>query len=298
MAEIPDSIELLSIGDVAEATGISPDTIRVWERRYGRPRPHRLTSGHRRYTRDQVRWLRRVAEALARGHRPSRAVRASEAELDAILAEDVEGKEAREAKALLDLVRAYARRELAGTLRSAWDKLGPDRFLSEFIGPLVTLVGREWSDGTLDVRHEHFLSEVLEDVLRSLRLTLSAEEDAPVVLFATLPDEKHGIGLQMATLFCAAKGANTRLLGVETPIEEMARAAREVGADAVAVSVSLATGGVETDRLLSELRKTLPDEIRLVIGGRGARGVRRGPRGVEYAEDFDELGRWYGKLRK
>ena len=42
-------------------TGIGRDTLRVWERRYGRPEPIRLPSGHRRYTAEQIRWLRRVA---------------------------------------------------------------------------------------------------------------------------------------------------------------------------------------------------------------------------------------------
>lgn len=60
-----------SIGDLADATDIAPATIRVWERRYGRPKPVRLPSGHRRYSSDEVTWLRRVGEALANGHRPS-----------------------------------------------------------------------------------------------------------------------------------------------------------------------------------------------------------------------------------
>ena len=81
------SRNLLSIGDVANATGISTDTIRVWERRYGKPVPIRLPSGHRRYTVDQMHWLRRVAEALAQGARPSKVVKADEAELDAFLQE-------------------------------------------------------------------------------------------------------------------------------------------------------------------------------------------------------------------
>ena len=58
-----------SIGEIAERTGITVDTVRVWERRYGRPVPVRLPSGHRRYTEDHLVWLRRVAEALALGRR-------------------------------------------------------------------------------------------------------------------------------------------------------------------------------------------------------------------------------------
>jgi DICT domain-containing protein/predicted DNA-binding transcriptional regulator AlpA len=39
----------LTIGDLAERTGLTPATLRVWESRHGFPRPVRLESGHRRY---------------------------------------------------------------------------------------------------------------------------------------------------------------------------------------------------------------------------------------------------------
>lgn len=39
----------LSIGDLAERTGLSTATLRMWETRHGFPVPERLPSGHRRY---------------------------------------------------------------------------------------------------------------------------------------------------------------------------------------------------------------------------------------------------------
>src|SRR5690606_11568244 len=82
----PQGGATLSIGDLAEACGISVDTLRVWERRYGRPEPVRLPSGPRRYTEAHVRWLRRVATALATGHRAGAAVTASEEQLEQMIA--------------------------------------------------------------------------------------------------------------------------------------------------------------------------------------------------------------------
>lgn len=40
---------LLTIGDLAERTGVSTATLRMWEERHGFPVAHRLESGHRRY---------------------------------------------------------------------------------------------------------------------------------------------------------------------------------------------------------------------------------------------------------
>jgi len=62
------------------------------------------------------------------------------------------------------------------------------------------------------------------------------------------------------------------------------------------VSVSLATGGVDTDRQLADLRARLPVEVPLVVGGRGARGVRRGHRGIHYIDSFERFRAWLRAL--
>ena len=44
----------LAIGDLAARTGLTPAVLRMWETRYGFPRPQRLESGHRRYAETDV----------------------------------------------------------------------------------------------------------------------------------------------------------------------------------------------------------------------------------------------------
>ena len=39
---------------VVQQTGIKPDTLRAWERRYGLPTPERSSGGHRLYSQDDV----------------------------------------------------------------------------------------------------------------------------------------------------------------------------------------------------------------------------------------------------
>ena len=47
--------EALSIGQLAERTGVAPATLRMWEKRHGFPEASRRESGHRRYTASDVR---------------------------------------------------------------------------------------------------------------------------------------------------------------------------------------------------------------------------------------------------
>jgi methanogenic corrinoid protein MtbC1 len=291
-----ESSELHSIGGVASETGISPDTLRMWERRYGRPVPVRLPSGHRRYTTAQVVWLRRVAEALALGARPRVAVQADASELEELLHRGLRATvESPRVAELLDRAVAFDATALRALLRRSFAEMQCDAFLTELVSPFLVALGRSWADGEIEVRHEHFASEVLSDELRFIRRGMAVPHGAPNLVLATLSGELHALGLQMVALIAQNAGYQPRLLGSDTPVDEIVATASELRSRAVAISVSLSSGGVDTDRDLQELRRQLPEECELLVGGRGARGVRRGPRGVVFLKGLRDLRSWLDK---
>lgn len=59
----------LSIGDLAERTGLSPSGLRMWEQRFAFPTAQRLDGGHRRYTEHHVRQVRDVLSRRKHGAR-------------------------------------------------------------------------------------------------------------------------------------------------------------------------------------------------------------------------------------
>ena len=94
--------------------------------------------------------------------------------------------------------------------------------------PLLIAVGRQWADGALDVRHEHFCTEVVEDVLRTIRRGLPEAEYGERLLLTTLPGERHALGLYMAAIVCRANGFCVRILGTDTPLDQIAQAADRI----------------------------------------------------------------------
>ncbi|HWJ09381.1 MAG TPA: DICT sensory domain-containing protein [Nocardioides sp.] len=59
-AQAPGDDADLTIGDLAQQAGVTPAVLRMWESRHGFPVPHRLASGHRRYTAGDVELVRQV----------------------------------------------------------------------------------------------------------------------------------------------------------------------------------------------------------------------------------------------
>lgn len=283
----------MSIGALSRATGVAIETLRTWERRYGVPSPTRKPSGHRLYPAAAVEHLRRVEMLLNRGHRPAEVLTLSLPELDRMLSvSEARAVPARPratapqgtgaAPALEPLVAATRDMDggrLARELRTQWSRLGPLRFLEECAGPFMRAVGEGWSAGELDVRHEHFASACLSDVLREVRGPFADRADGPVVAVAALEGDLHEGGILMASVLMSVRGWRVIYVGPNTPPAELASLARERTLDAVALGLSAAVPKARAARAVRTVRTSLPRRVALWTGGTGAPG---GIRGVEH----------------
>ena len=291
----------LSIGALSRATGIAIETLRTWESRYGFPRPERKPSGHRLYPISSVPRLRRIGQALALGHRAGQVVGASEEAVGQLLAAvpSAAAPSAPTAQAPADLrdrlrhVERFEADRLRETLVADWARLGPVEFMETCVAPLVREVGEAWARGVLEVRHEHFLTELVSELLSSLRLPFDERARGPLVVYATLPGERHGLGLQMTALVLAADGCRTLYLGTDVPVRQLALLARDLQARAVAISVSRASRGRLSASPLRRLRDGLPRRVRLVVGGEGAPASRDG---IEVVTSLRALDAWGQRL--
>ena len=78
---------MYSIKAVSQATGLTVETLRAWERRYGIVVPNRDPTGRRVYRAADVLRLRRLREATERGHPIGRLAELSEESLAQLLTE-------------------------------------------------------------------------------------------------------------------------------------------------------------------------------------------------------------------
>ncbi|MEA2158947.1 MAG: MerR family transcriptional regulator, light-induced transcriptional regulator [Solirubrobacteraceae bacterium] len=66
MSEL-DNAAALTIREISARSGVSEGTLRMWETRYSFPNPHRLASGHRRYSERELEQVRAVIRAREQG---------------------------------------------------------------------------------------------------------------------------------------------------------------------------------------------------------------------------------------
>jgi MerR family transcriptional regulator, light-induced transcriptional regulator len=263
----------LTIAAVERDTGLGKDTLRVWERRYGFPVPERSPTGDRLYSVEQVARLRLIKRLIDLGHRPGKLIQLSAEELYKLTTVEPAGGAAPQQRisehllTYLDMCTVARVRELRSVLAQAMLEGGLRSFVRDIAAPLVRASGDYWEHGRFTVVEEHLLSNLLQDLLRGgiSSARRDVEGSPPRILLTTFPQESHGLGLLMAEAIFALEGAQCVSLGVQTPIDQIARAA--VDADAVALSFSTNLHANRVREGLAQLVEALPAHVEVWCGG-------------------------------
>jgi MerR family transcriptional regulator, light-induced transcriptional regulator len=272
-----------SIADVERDTGLSKDTLRVWERRYGFPTPERDALGERQYDDEQLLRLRNVRRLLDAGHRPGQVV-ALPLQVLLQMGQEPAGQPAQRHKApsrtahaqtgpdldhWLQLLRQHNAPGLRGELMQHLQDHGLMSLVSEGIAPLNVRVGQAWLDGQLAVFEEHLYTETVQALLRQAigQVTDTQARRPPRVLLTTVPGEPHALGLLMAECVMALEGCETLGLGVQTPLPDIVAAARAYHADVVALSFTAVQNPRDVRAAIRQLREQLPQAVALWAGG-------------------------------
>lgn len=291
MPELPITIPIAA---VERDTGLSKDTLRIWERRYGFPRPLRDAHGERVYPLDQVERLGVIKRLLDQGLRPGRIMGLAPDQLKS-LAERASLSAAGERGAttpfdgLIARVREHRLEDFRRELEQILLRLGLARFVCECIAPLTALVGEAWTRGELEVFEEHLYTESVQGILRSAIQALPASPARPRVLLTTFPNEAHGLGVLMAEAIFCLEGARCMSLGVMTPLRDIVLAARSQQADIVALSFSPVLSPAVVVQGLGELAEALPTGVELWAGGSNAALRRRALRGLGVLRSLDDI---------
>jgi methanogenic corrinoid protein MtbC1 len=267
---------------VARRTGLTPTTLRAWERRYGAVQPSRSDTERRLYTDADIERLRLIRVLAASGHGLAhiaplplpdlKAIAATDQPVAAASAPRVAG--AARASAILErcerAVLAMDGTELHRVLVRLLLELGPESFLHDAVVPLCRRIGDLWEQNVLSVAHEHVASVAIRQSLDFLLDRLRYPENtAPHLVVTTPSGERHEFGAMMAAAVALSAGWRVTYLGPDLPAREVVSAMAESGVDALALSI---VSRARTPQLVAELRQFRESlgGMPIVVGGAGA----------------------------
>jgi len=253
----------LNIAALHRRTGVSPDTIRKWEQRYGVLRPDRTAGGQRRYSEEDVARVKWLKARIEEGYRIGEAAALlGSAGIAAATADELR----------VELVAAAGRSDVPAVASAVEQALliePVERAFADVLGPALIEVGEKWAKGELTVAQEHLASGAVRAALQRLLVDIRGNVRGLAVL-ACAPGERHEIGLLMLAVLLRADGWQVAYLGADVPVADAVGLAARVEADALCFSATLDDTAAALEhalRLASGLGSTT-----VLVGGRATDG--------------------------
>ena len=267
----------IPIRTVAKMTGLTPDLIRAWERRYGVVEPVRGPRGARLYSRDDVNRLRMLAQAVGEGRSIGDIAHLSPTELARVVqpmapSQPVEPSSPTSVDSMLGAVHRLDMNGLERSLNDALVGLGSARFARDVAMPLLDRVGKQWLEGKLTIGQEHLVTSALRNLLGALSRS-SRDPHAPSILLTSPAGERHELGLLMVSVLAADEGLGVYLLGADIPAEEIVDTALKLRVGAIGLSMVGEANRLTSARALRHLDDTLPPSMEIWLGGGDAHQV-------------------------
>jgi DNA-binding transcriptional MerR regulator len=261
-----------SIKAASQATGLTVETLRAWERRYGVIEPKRDSSGHRIYTACDVSRLRRLRETTDRGHPIGKIAHLSNEDLGCLL-DDGDAEHPRRGAAqmliarILNSVENYLPEECDQSIAMAFALLPACEVIRDVLLPALHEVGERWHRGEFTIGQERIVSSAVRCHVCSLLNTYNRVAKGATVVFATFSGERQELGILMYAAVAASRALRVSYLGADLPPAEIGDYARRVNAAAVAISLVSPDDLSTSLRQLVVLRQNLTPAVEIWIGG-------------------------------
>lgn len=205
----------------AELTGITPDTLRMWERRYGVVTPSRSEGGYRLYDEGALRRLSAMKKLVDSGWG---AAQAAQRVLEGDFAKDVPAPPARP---VLGDVSALARTAAdfdAAALGAALDEafaLGTfEQVVESWLMPSLAQLGNAWRTGEVTIAGEHFVSATVQRRLAAAFDAAGSAAPGPAVVVGLARGSRHEIGVLAFATALRRAGRAVVYVGGDLPPDE------------------------------------------------------------------------------
>lgn len=273
---------------VALRTGLTPDLIRAWEKRYQAVVPQRTDTDRRLYCDQDITRLKLLKSATDGGRRIGDIAQLSIEALQSMVSEDQveirrpaapasklhaqESDDVAQLRAsMMVAIRNHDPDELDALLHRGALQYTMPALMEDVVAPLLRTIGESTREGSLRIAQEHIATAQIRTFLGTLRPASVEYQEAPKVVVTTPSGQLHELGALMVSVTCASEGWTPIYLGPNTPADEIASAAIGSGALAVGLSITYPADDPRLPGELRRLRKQLPDNFPIFIGGAAIR---------------------------
>lgn len=286
----------------AQMAGLSPHTIRAWEKRYQALKPARSDNGRRLYTAEEVDRLVLLAQLTHLGSNISQIAGLSDEDLKSMYSKIVQGGElfttsvlkrevdiADMKRQLVLSVENYEVSAISQLLSLAKNSVEPRVFALDILKPLIDEVSKIFQENRFQNAQVQALFAIIRfhagNIIYS-HFERSLKSSEKFVL-AGLEPENHSFNLLITALLCCHHKKNFYYLNTNLPVVSVVEAVKAV--EGTTLILSVPNSSPKTLAFIQELNSLIPTKVKVWIVGKEIEGkIKTAATFSEYSK-LDEL---------
>ncbi|NOZ49951.1 MAG: MerR family transcriptional regulator [Chloroflexi bacterium] len=276
-----DDAPTYNLKAVVKETGLKPDTLRAWERRYGLPLPARTSGRHRLYSQQDIAAVKWLITRQTEGMSISRAVKlwqqfqrqgvdpfvampvsapATAAITTTLAGENLDALQ----QTWIDACRGFNEAEAEYALAQAAAQFPLESVLAQVLLQGLVQIGSQWHANRLTVQQEHFASALAARWMHRLMAVSPPPTREQRLVVCCPPGEQHSLGALALSLLLRRRGWQVIYLGADVPIAQLQQTLAQIQPQLLVLNAQR----LPSAAMLNEISAILPPlHVTLAYGG-------------------------------
>ena len=219
-------MNLFSISQLAQFSGIKPHTIRIWEQRYDALKPSRSEGNTRYYDGSQLRRLLNIVSLMDHGLKVSQLCSMSDENLFLLIQNSGNSQTSESSEyyisQLISAGMSYNQAYFEHVFTMCLLDHGMTLAYKQVLYPMMDRIGLMWASDAIPAAHEHFISNIISRKLSAAIDSTPLPDPGSETWLLFLPEnEFHEIGLLFAYYMIRLSGRKVFYLGSNVPMESV-----------------------------------------------------------------------------
>lgn len=233
-------MNLFSISQLAQFSGVKSHTIRIWEQRYNALKPERSEGNTRYYDDIQLRRLLNIVSLMDKGYKVSQLCPMSDEDLFSIIQKStqISSNDTSEyyVNQLIAAGMSFDLDHFEHILSLSFSAYGIKEAYKRVINPVMNRIGSMWASDLIPTVSEHFMSNIFHQKLSVAIDSLAIPGPNMETWLLLLPEnEFHELPLLYASFLIRLSGRRVIYLGSNVPIKSLKSAVLETKPDNILI---------------------------------------------------------------
>jgi DNA-binding transcriptional MerR regulator len=285
-------MNVFTIKDLENLSGVKAHTIRIWEQRYNFLKPNRTDTNIRYYCNQELKTVLNISLLNKYGYKISHINKMSDLELKSKII-SLADKEAQQERLVNELIACMIDLDIESFERLLDTFIltkGIDKAIPRVVFPFLHRIGILWVTNQVNPAREHLVTNIIrQKLIVGIEGIMTHKRTGKTIILFLPEGEYHELGLLYVYYLLKSHGVRVLYLGADTPVKDLEYVCRHTPPDFLYTHLTGIAGNFNLERFLAQISQRIPD-IPLVLSGQLANTqLRKVSAGVSFRRSIPEV---------